>query len=209
MPAALAPFASGNLLVTGQKYDRDPSNQPMWPFTAIFASDGTLLKEIKLDDDDAIHDLTVSSDPRVVSPQNPTSNRAISFSQMLPAEDGDIYLVRWLTPAIVYAVSPGGEVVRRFKIDPGDGDYRPGPVHISGNRMAVLFIQPKTRQKIMKVVDLEGQELASYEEARGDGKTKLGGVGSAFACYSAQPERFTFLRTGENDKLELLIAEPR
>ena len=152
--------------------------------------------------------MAASGDPRVSSPVNPQANHAVDFSQMEAAADGNIYLMRWLTPAIFYAISPGGEVVRRFTVDPGDADLRPTEMHIAGNRIAVLFFHPQTMATRMKIVDLEGREIATYDE-NDDAKSEAGGLGTAFACYTANPERFAFLSTGDNQRIEFLFAEPR
>ena len=82
-------------------------------------------------------------------------------------------------------------------------------MHISGNRIALLFYQPQSMEKMMKVVDLVGNELATYDELRGNGKPKLGMLGGAFACYTQQPEHFTFLVTDDNHKIELKHAGAR
>jgi hypothetical protein len=128
---------------------------------------------------------------------------------MEPAKDGNMYLMRWLSPAVFYVISPGGQVVRRFVVDSGNSDYKPFAMHISGNRIAVLFYEPQTMEKVMKIVDLEGHELASYDELTVNGKPKLGMLGVAFACYTQQPERFTFLVTDDNHRIELKHAGAR
>lgn len=201
-PSALAVFPNGNFLITGERYDRDPK-LPRLPFTGIFRSDGRLLKELDLEDDNLIHEMGKAHDTQVTLPQHPTGNRAVALSQMEPAVDGNLYLMRWLSPAVFYAISPSGEVVRRFTVDPTDSKYRPFAMHISGNRIATLFYEPQTMEKVLKIVDLEGNELASYDELRENGKPAHGMLGLAFACYSAQPERFTFLIT--NDKHQILL----
>ena len=61
----------------------------------------------------------------------------------------------------------------------------------------------------MKIVDLEGRELATYDELRVDGKPKMGMLGAAFACYTQQPERFTFLVMDEKNRIELKRAGAR
>jgi hypothetical protein len=208
IPASLGVFSNESLLVTGEAYDRD-RNAPMLPFTGIFRADGKLLKELNLEGDDSIHDMAVAHDPRVMSTTNARSNHAIGWSQIEPAKDGNLYLMRWLSPAVFYAISPGGQVVRRFTVDPGNEDYKPIEMHISGNRIAVLFYHPQTMEKIMKIVDLEGHELAAYDELRADGKPKLGMVGLAFACYTQKPERFLFLVTGDDHRVQLRLAEGR
>lgn len=196
------------MLISGLEYDHDRKNPVMWPFAGIFGSDGVLLKEVKLEDDDAIHDMAQSADPRVSSFTNPSANHAIEFSKMQAAGDGNIYLMRWLTPAIFYAISPGGQAVRRFTVDPGDKDFQPVEMHVSGNRIAVLFFQPQSRETRMKVVDLEGREIATYDTVQIEGKSQPQPLGTAFACYTANPERFIFLGAGDDNKLEFLIAEP-
>jgi hypothetical protein len=60
----------------------------------------------------------------------------------------------------------------------------------------------------MKIVDLEGREIATYDELKVNGKPK-DYLGAAFACYSENPTRFTFLGSEDGEKLQLLIAEPQ
>jgi len=205
---ALAVFPTGQILVAGSEFDRDPM-AASWPFTGIFAADGRLLKELKLDDDNTLRDMAVSGDPRVSSPTIPNANHAVSFTQMETASDGNIYLMRWTNPAIVYAVSAGAEVVRRMTIDPGGDGYRPVEIHASQNRIAVLFYDEQTKDRIMKVVDLQGHEIATYDERRdNNGKSIDGMLGLGFACYTENPTRFVFLGSSNEDRLQLWTAEP-
>jgi hypothetical protein len=88
-PSTLAVFSSGDMLISGLEYDRDRNNHAMWPFTGIFSSNGTLLKELKLEDDDALHDLASLGDARVSSPTNPWANHAVEFGHMQAASDGN------------------------------------------------------------------------------------------------------------------------
>jgi hypothetical protein len=195
------------MLIMGSEYDKDRT-AAMWPFTGIFASNGSLLKEVKLEDDETIHDMAAAGDERVSVPGIPQSNRALANTQIEMAADGNGYLMRWTNPAIIYAISPGGEVVRRIKVDPGDAAYGPGTMHVFRNRIAVMFIEPNTFEKIMKIVDLEGHELATYNEVRANGKPQALLTG-AFYCYTENPTRFTFLGANDDSKLQFWIAEPR
>jgi hypothetical protein len=115
MPHALAVFPSGQLLIAGLEYDRDRA-AAMWPFTGIFASDGSLLKEIKLEDDETLRDMAASDDARVTVPTVTNGNRAVRVSQLEASADGSVYLMRWTNPAIVYAITAGGEVLRRPRL---------------------------------------------------------------------------------------------
>jgi hypothetical protein len=176
------------------------------PFTGIFSSDGRLLKEVTLADDQRIHEMATAGDRRVVPAQAPGDNRAVGRGQLAIGPDGNAYLMRWLSPTPFYVVSEGGEVVRSFTVDPGDADYMPVAMHIAGHNIAILFFQSQTRQKLLKVVDLQGREQATYSEAKEEGNP---GLGLAFACYAQNPERFTFLTETEDDRLALEIAQPR
>jgi hypothetical protein len=207
-PHALAVFPSGQLLIAGSEYDRDRV-AAMWPFTGIFGQDGDLLKEIKLEDDGTLHNMAASGDARVSLPQYPRVNRAVDLSQVEMAADGNAYLMRWTNPAIIYAISPGGEVVRRLKVDPGDSGYQPSKIHVFQSRIAVLFSNPHTFDKIIKIVDLEGHGLATYREDKANGKPQGDMLGNAFACYTENPTRFVFLGTNDDYRLQLWIAEPR
>jgi hypothetical protein len=72
-------------------------------------------------------------------------------------------------------------------------------------KMAILFHEPQTKDELIKVVDLEGRELATYRITADNGRSALG---PAFICYSEDPERFTFVTTTD-DRLAFKIAEPR
>lgn len=204
-PSRLAVFPSGDLLVSGLKYDKDRT-AAMWPFNGIFSSDGALRKEITLKDDESIRAMAGSGDPKVTSPQHPSFNHAVTQGAAETAADGNVYLMRRISPAIFYAISPGGAVVRRFTVNAGEEDFMPVITHIAGSRIAILFRQGQTRKEIIKVVDLEGHEVATYEEPVIDGRQALG---LAFACYASNPERFTFLTEMEDHRLGLAIATPQ
>jgi hypothetical protein len=162
IPSTLSVFPS-DLLVSGLRYDADKNNHIMWPFTGIFSSDGTRLKEMTLEDDD-IRNLAASGGARVSSTTNSYANQAVEFGQSEAADDGNVYRMRSITPTIFYAISPGGRVVRRFVVDPGDEGFAPVAMHIASNRIAVLSFHEQTKEKRMKIVDLEGHEIATYEK---------------------------------------------
>ena len=204
-PATISVFPNGNLLLTGTKLDR-ASKLFIIPFTGIFRSDGKLLKEITLEQDERLPDTSAMKNLKPGQVVPVISNRAVSWGQAEPAKDGNIYIMRWASPAKFYAISPGGEVVKRFEVDPGSSAYDPEQMHISGNRIAVMF-RTKGADQIMKIVDLDGQELASYEISRAEWlKTELLG---AFACYNLSPERFTFLISDTDFKLKIKHVEAR
>jgi len=202
MPASIAVFPNGNLLMTGQRLERK-SKQFILPFTGIFRSDGKLLKSVALEENEKIPEAPSIED--MPSPMPVYSNRAVAWGQVQPANDGNIYIMRWGSPAGFYAVSPGGEVVKRFTVDPGDPGYQPMQMHIAGSRIALLFRHPDTHDYMMKIVDLDGKELAAYEIPQKE-QPKDDPL-AVFACYSLRPERFTFLGNNKDFKIKLMQAE--
>jgi hypothetical protein len=200
-PSQVAAFSTGDVLVTGLKADR--SLKVAVPFTGLFDKTGALRKQVVLADDKEIQDM--AADGRVDS-GHLYGNRAVEGGQMESADDGNIYLMRRLSSPIFYAISPSGEVAKRFIVDSGRSDFMPFSMHIAGKTIAILFHEPQTREEFVKVVDLSGKELATYEDPVVGGR---GVLGPAFACYSDNPDRFTFLYTAEGGHLGFRIAEPR
>jgi hypothetical protein len=203
--ASFAVFANGNILVTGQKVFRDQSRMQE-SFTAIFRSDGRLLKTIDLEDDAHLQDLAKSGPPS--SPLVPNSNRAVSWGHLRAAKDGNIYVMRALSPAIIYAISPGGELVRRFTVDPDDASMLPFQMLISGNNISVEFINRESFDAVIKVEDLEGKEINTYKISRAEEMTKPNyGVSTVYGCYFANPQHFTFLTNNDKRMVQLLNVE--
>jgi len=205
-PAQVAAFSSGDVLVTGRH--RKGKDLFSSPFTGIFSPDGTLRKEVVFSDDEELRHMSETGDNRVVPAVGDRfMNYAVDRGLMQTGDDGNIYLMRRLSPAIIYAVSPGGEVVKRFTVDAGD-DFLPDSMHIAGNKIAMQFTEPQNFEIKVKVVDLNGHELGTYEEGKGpDGKRLINSL--AFACYSEKPERFLYLYTPKDGYLGLRTAEPR
>ena len=205
-PFQLATFPSGELLISGLKRDNDSKNHVRLPFTGIFAGDGTLLKEVVLKDDETVNKMATAGDPAIVPEGRRSGNTAIEGGDMVAGADGNVYIMRKLSPATIYAISSGGEVVRQFRVDPNDPDFLPVSMQIASNRIAVVFLRSHAEEKtlpkdvIVKIVDLEGRDLATYGH--------LGEYGIALTCYSPIRELFTFVTTTDN-YLGFAVAEPR
>src|ERR1039458_2777477 len=206
VPYQIVVFPSGTMLAAGLRWSADREVKAMWPFTALFSSNGSIVKELVLPDDVAIHKLGAEGDPRVTRPTNPSSNSAVARGAMRLGSDGNAYLMRRLSPAIVYSISESGSVVRRFTVDPGDPGFMPSSMQTAGDRLVVLFRNAQSNRTLLKVVDLAGHDAAEYVDPMDGGRPHLG---LAFACYSNSPDRFTFLSTFDDDRLGLVTAEPR
>jgi hypothetical protein len=209
IPGIIAVYPSGQFLVSGLEYDKD-ATAAKWPITGIFDADGSLLKEVRLEEDDTLHDMAAAGDTRVTTPGMSGVNHAISNGAVEVAGDGNAYLMRWTDPAIFYAISAGGEVVRKFKLDAGEPGFMPSGMHVHKNRIAVLFLDPQRGDHlIMKVVDLDGNVLATYEQRREDRSNARQQLSAAFACYLENPTRFVFAGADDDNRLQLWLAEGR
>jgi hypothetical protein len=195
-----AVFSSGDFLIAGEKWQKAEQNYA--PFTAIFSSRGTFLKELSLEDDAKIYKYTVDGDSAFVP--HPGNNRAVYQGAIATAADGNIYLMRWLSPAVIYAISPGGEVLRRMTVDPGDSGAMPQSMRIAGESIAIEFKNKDTKKKLFKVVDLEGRARATYSWPGFEGKPLW-----LWLCYVQNPERFVFLDQAKDESPALRVAEPR
>jgi hypothetical protein len=139
-----------------------------------------------------------AGDPQVTSSSNRMSNQAVSLGSMEMAGDGNAYLMRRVNPAIIYAISSGGEVVRRFTVKSDkDGASRLG-LHASKSRLAIQYWNNETKEMQIKVVNMDGNEVASYEDLDKESPK----AGPALTCFTENPDRFTFL-TNVDGKIAL------
>jgi hypothetical protein len=89
--------------------------------------------------------------------------------------------------------------MRTLKIQPPSPRFLPGTFHVSGNQLAISFADDENRRQFIVVVDAQsGKKIATYSDA--------GDLGTAFACYSANDDVFTFLRLGEGNSLQIVRA---
>ncbi len=199
IPYQLAAFSSGEFLISGMKPEGSGPGGVKKPFTGIFDAGGKLVKRVSLQDDDAIHEAAQRGDSNYTNELHPgRTNRTVSMGAVVGSSDGNVYLMRRTSPAIIYAVSAAGSVVRRMSVDPGDPLMLPVGMQGAEGKLAIMFWDRATKESLFKVVETHtGDVVATYR-----GKHLL-----AFTCYSL-PQRFTFLTTRKG-KLAFDHAEPR
>ena len=114
--------------------------------------------------------------------------------------DGNLYVMRGSSPALVYVIAPSGKIMQTIKVAAPLAGSVPNGFHVSGNQLAILFSNEDNQSKTIVVADAQtGRKIASYADTTG--------MGSSFACYSANEGVFTFLRLGEANALEVIRAE--
>jgi hypothetical protein len=199
-PYQFAPFADGNLLVSGYRRDAQNRSDPKRPLTAVFSADGRLLAQITLDHPPKVAASGGKSSTTPVPDRADKPVPPIDLSDAEPGADGNIYVLRRSSPALIYVISPAGRVLRTLPITWPTHDLMPNTFHVAANRIAVSFWNERSSSQTVVVVDaLTGHRIATYSDP--------GTLGPSFACYSADEGVFTFLHLGDGNSLEVIRAE--
>lgn len=185
----LAVFPSGDFPVTGVRPGSE-GEMTGQPFTAVFDASGNMVKQVRLPGD-----VTPGTSPvQGTAGLAASTGAAVVLGEAVPAEDGNVYLSRSGAQSVVYVISPAGEVLRRMALSPPQNELRPGPLKVSGGRLAVEFfslgdpnqnnLDLLKQTHIYSIYDAAtGERLLDYAES-----PKLRG---AFACYT--PSYFSFV----------------
>lgn len=200
-PSQMAVFRSGEILVAGQQTRINYKAS-----TAIYDPAGLLVKQIALDGDEQIERSLANANSEEIHEYI----GAVSASVAIAGDDGLVYLMRATSPAIVYAISPAGDVVRKIVVKAPGGVGSPQfAVRVAKNRLVVQFGRScdsntdadPCRTSTYAVVDATtGKELATYEADQE--------VSGPLLCYAPDPDRFLILQQHSAKVFDILQAEP-
>ncbi len=199
---AFAPFSDGNFLVSGVRRDIQNKNDHGRNFTAVFSADGRELAQLTFQrpaQNSQGHGLAQTrSDAEKSAP-------VLDLAEAEIGSDGNLYVMRGSSPALVYAIASSGKIMRTIRIVSPVSGARPSGFHISGNRLAVWFQndgESSAQIPTMVIADAQtGRKIASYDDSAG--------LGTIFACYAADEGVFTFLKLGDGNTLGVIRAEPQ
>jgi hypothetical protein len=201
-----AAFAGGNFLVSGLQ--RDPANHadPGRNFTAVFSADGRELAQLKFPGRTPASAGKTTGETKL--PLSPAAAPvSLDLAEAEAGSDGNLYVLRRSSPALVFVIAPSGDILRTLKIQtslsPGG---QPIAFHLSENRIAIAF--RKTNDSDQKQTDSivvadaqTGRKIAAY--------TNPLGSSSMFACYAANEGVFTFLELADGNAFHLTRAVPQ
>lgn len=174
MPWHLAVFDSGEYLLTGET-----GKDGRTPYTAVFSADGKLLRNIFEPEDEDAERRAEAGESEYASPN--VGNRFVSFGDAAAGSDGNVYLLRGTSPALVYVISAKAAVIRKVRIDVGDPNLKPRNIKSYEGRLAIQFNgSTGSDQYLVKVVDTQGKLIGDYG---------VGGIGVnplALACYDSR-----------------------
>jgi hypothetical protein len=188
----LAALPGGNFFVSGSLVGDKTGHNAGKPFNAIFDSSGNLIRKISFK-----NDAKASK-----SPKKPDwvgeSNPGTYYGQTLLGSDGNLYVMRAVSPAIVYVLSPDGSLVRTLRIQTSTKDARPWALLMQGGELAVEFDIPDAKtdsDAIIRVVNARsGQAVVDYRTTRQI---------SSVACYT----RDGFTSIGSDEDMWPTIAQ--
>jgi len=197
-----AAFADGNFLVSGTKRDLNNKNDRGRNFTAVFSADGRELAQISFEKPHEVEAVGTKAEAKGGQKQpSKEADKAAPMLDLADAEvgsDGYLYVLRSSSPALVYAISSSGKIMKTLKVAAPAADAAPVAFHVSGNRMAVSFWSHKSQMVVVEDAQT-GEKIATYE---GPGE-----LGNLFTCYSANEGVFTFLKLGEANELGVVRAK--
>src|SRR5258708_3125494 len=196
-----AAFADGNFLVSGVKRDVQNKNDRGRNFTAVFSADGRELAQLSFQaPQEAAKASARKANTGVLLAVAEKATPGLDLAEAEAGSDGNLYVMRFSSPAIVYVIGPSGKTVKTIKVSSPLTGAVPSAFHLSGNRLALSFWNEESHRQIVVVADAQtGRKIASYADPTG--------LGPSFACYSANDGVFTFLKLGEGNELEVIRAE--
>lgn len=190
-----AAFADGNFLVSGVKRDLQNKNDRGRNFTAVFSADGRELAQLSFEAPQEFAKASAKS-PNDAAKATP----GLDLAEAEVGSDGNLYVLRFSSPALVYVIGPSGKIMKTIKLSSPLPGALPSAFHLSGNRLALSFWNNENQRQTVVVADAQtGRKIASYADPTG--------LGPSFACYSANDGVFTFLKLGEGNELEVIRAE--
>jgi hypothetical protein len=196
-----AAFADGNFLVSGVKRDAQNKNDRGRNFTAVFSADGRELAQLSFQaPQESAKASARKANTGVLLAVAEKAPPGLDLAEAEAGSDGNLYVMRFSSPALVYVIGPSGKITKTIKVSSPLTGALPSAFHLSGNRLALSFWNDENQRQTVVVADAQtGRKIASYADPTG--------LGPSFACYSANDGVFTFLRLGEGNELEVVRAE--
>lgn len=196
----MAAFLSGEILVSGLENCRSRRCLGAFKsFTAIYGASGNLIKRLSIPQDDEIDAAAEIGDSRYAS--GPMfGNRAVAGGTARLGDDGNVYLMRRTSPAIVHVISSSGDLVRTLQIQPPRDGWASIDMQVSHERIAIEFSDSSTGATLSVADAQSGKRSTDYTDES---------IFGVLACFAAAPEQFTFLTVSRENTLQLVAADTK
>jgi hypothetical protein len=199
VPYQIVAFPRGEFLLSGTLANTAGFHRT--PFTAVFDSTGTLIKRIYEPEDEESRQHAAQGDPELTSEYTATGNTSVWHGDAVLGSDGNAYLLRATSPALIYVISPRGEVIRKLRVESPGAGLKAQRLKSSSGRLAIGFIENASTAGQVKIVDFQGKSLAQH--ASQDRRTNPG----LPSCYNSS--YFTFLSADEGSKIHVHKVEAK
>jgi hypothetical protein len=196
IPYQIAVFESGEFLLSGTT---GVSNGQR-PFTGVFDGHGKLINEIYEPEDEDSRRRAEAGELDFVPDGTNSGNAFVWHGDAALGSDGNAYLLRAASPALVYVISPRGQIVRKLRIDAPDAGLVAESIKPAAGKLAISFLNRGMITGMIKVVDLHGVSIANYSS---DNVRTPGLPG----CYVSGG--FIFLDDDPDHNLYLRRSDPR
>jgi hypothetical protein len=203
VPRQLAVFPSGKLFLCGTE---DGTRGPRYKsFNAIYDKRGHLIRRLTLDGDAEIERAIELGDSRYTNRGPGSGNSAAEHAMAATGEDGNVYLVRRTSPAIVHVISSSGDVVREVVGEPQTSGDMPFQMQLAKRKLAFIFdgwtgSRSSGNSKLTVVDAGSGDRLEHFE----------GGVGGpgffGLSCYFPDSGGFRFVSMSDTKHVEITTA---
>jgi hypothetical protein len=190
-PWHLVVFPSGRFLLSGES-----GKNARTPYTAVFEANGKLVREIYEPEDENARSRAEMGDTDFA--RAAVGNLFVHRGDATLGSDGNAYLLHSTSPALIYVISPAGEVIRKLRVDAGDSVRKLGSIKSYAGKLAISF--EEFGHVRVYVTDLEGNSIATYSM----GTEKSDALD--LACYDSWG--FTFVSSDAGNNLYLIKAQP-
>lgn len=199
----LAVLKSGGFLVvglTGHATENGPHLRT--PYTAVFASDGSFVRTVYEPEDEDARLHAESNDSRYFRCCSDSGNEFVMYdADVTSGSDDNAYLLHGGFPQLVYVISSGGTVVRKFPVTDQNPDLVANSIKFYDGKLAIGFgWMNEVPETLVKVIDTSGHLVSEYKVIE-----KSADSNPILACYDSN--RLTFVSRWVGSKPYLLTAE--
>src|ERR1700674_164601 len=147
-----AAFANGNFLVSGAKRDVQDRNDRGRNFTAVFSADGRELAQLSFQ---APQESAKASAKKANTNRAEKATPGLDLAEAEVGSDGNLYVMRFSSPALVYVIGPSGKIMKTIKVSSPLPGALPSAFHLSGNRLALSFWNNENHRQTVVVADAQ------------------------------------------------------
>ena len=199
----LAVFKSGGYLVVGL-IGTATTNGPhlRTPYTAVFASDGRLVKMVYEPEDEDARLHAESNDSKYFRCCSDSGNEFVMYNADVGSgSDDNAYLLHGGFPQLVYVISSAGNVVRKFPVSNQDPNLVANSIKYYSGKLAIGFgWMNEVPETLVSVTDTNGRLISEYKVVE-----KSGDSNPILACYDSN--RLTLLPRWVGSKPYILTAK--